>query len=87
MSAGADPCWRTTATAKNATMTPTRPAAKPDRPNRAVIVYAGLIRKAFPACPCSRDIEVSLRRITHYDFGPTACAVPSCSTPGWTSFP
>ena len=55
------------------------------RPNRAVIVYAGLIRKTFPGLPLlAGGIEASLRRITHYDFffGPTACAVPSCSRPG-----
>ena len=39
------------------------------RPNRAVIVYAGLIRKAFPGLPLlAGGIEASLRRITHYDF-------------------
>ena len=39
------------------------------RPNRAVIVYAGIVRKAFPGLPLlAGGIEASLRRITHYDF-------------------
>ena len=39
------------------------------RPNRAVIVYAGLVRKAFPGLTLlAGGIEASLRRITHYDF-------------------
>lgn len=51
-------------------MTPTRPGGEAgSRPNRAVIVYAGLIRKAFPGLPLlAGGIEASLRRITHYDF-------------------
>ncbi len=39
------------------------------RPNRAVIVYANLVRKAFPNLPVlGGGIEASLRRISHYDF-------------------
>ncbi len=39
------------------------------RPNRAVIVYAGLLRRAFPGLPLiAGGIEASLRRISHYDF-------------------
>lgn len=39
------------------------------RPNRAVVVYAGLVRKAFAGLPLlAGGIEASLRRITHYDF-------------------
>ena len=39
------------------------------RPNRAVIVYAGLLRRAFPGLPIlAGGIEASLRRITHSDF-------------------
>ncbi len=39
------------------------------RPNRAVVVYAGLVRRAFPGLPLvAGGIEASLRRITHYDF-------------------
>lgn len=39
------------------------------RPNRAVIVYANLVRRAFPGLPLTAGgIEASLRRITHYDF-------------------
>lgn len=39
------------------------------RPNRAVIVYANLVRRAFPGLPLvAGGIEASLRRITHYDF-------------------
>ncbi len=39
------------------------------RPNRAVSVYANLIRQAFPKLPvCAGGIEASLRRISHYDF-------------------
>lgn len=58
------------------------------RPNRAVIVYAGLIRKAFPGLPCSPEASKPRSAASPITiFGPTACAVPSCSTPGWTSFP
>jgi len=39
------------------------------RPNRAVIVYANLVRRAFPGLPIViGGIEASLRRATHYDF-------------------
>ncbi len=39
------------------------------RPNRAVTVYANLVRRAFPGLPLAAGgIEASLRRITHYDF-------------------
>lgn len=39
------------------------------RPNRAVIVYAGLVRRAFPGLPVlAGGIEASLRRLTHFDF-------------------
>ncbi len=39
------------------------------RPNRACIVYANLVRRAFPGLPVILGgIEASLRRITHYDF-------------------
>lgn len=39
------------------------------RPNRACIVYANLIRRAFPGLPVVLGgIEASLRRISHYDF-------------------
>lgn len=39
------------------------------RPNRACIVYANLVRRAFPGLPVVLGgIEASLRRITHYDF-------------------
>lgn len=39
------------------------------RPNRAVLVYAQLVRKAFPGLPLvGGGIEASLRRLTHYDF-------------------
>ncbi len=39
------------------------------RPNRAVIVYAGLVRQAFPGLPVViGGIEASLRRASHYDF-------------------
>lgn len=39
------------------------------RPNRATIVYTGLVRHAFPGLPVViGGIEASLRRITHYDF-------------------
>lgn len=39
------------------------------RPNRACIVYAGLIKRAFPGLPVVLGgIEASLRRAAHYDF-------------------
>ncbi len=39
------------------------------RPNRAVSVYTGLVRAAFPGLPVvAGGIEASLRRATHYDF-------------------
>jgi uncharacterized radical SAM protein YgiQ len=39
------------------------------RPNRACLVYAGLVRQAFPGLPVVLGgIEASLRRATHYDF-------------------
>ena len=39
------------------------------RPNRAGIVYANLLRQAFPGLPVILGgIEASLRRISHYDF-------------------
>jgi uncharacterized radical SAM protein YgiQ len=39
------------------------------RPNRACIVYAGLVRQAFGRAPIVLGgVEASLRRITHYDF-------------------
>jgi len=39
------------------------------RPNRATIVYTGLVRQAFPGLPVAvGGIEASLRRATHYDF-------------------
>lgn len=39
------------------------------RPNRACIVYTGLIRQTFPGLPVVLGgIEASLRRATHYDF-------------------
>lgn len=39
------------------------------RPNRACIVYAGLVRRAFPGLPVVLGgIEASLRRAAHYDF-------------------
>jgi len=39
------------------------------RPNRACLVYAGIIKQAFPKLPIVLGgIEASLRRITHYDF-------------------
>jgi uncharacterized radical SAM protein YgiQ len=39
------------------------------RPNRAAIVYANLIRRAFPGLPLVLGgIEASLRRAVHYDF-------------------
>ncbi len=39
------------------------------RPNRAVTVYANMMRRAFPKLPLvGGGIEASLRRISHYDF-------------------
>jgi uncharacterized radical SAM protein YgiQ len=39
------------------------------RPNRACLVYAGIIKQAFPKLPIVLGgVEASLRRITHYDF-------------------
>ncbi len=39
------------------------------RPNRAVLVYTGLVRSAFPGLVVvAGGIEASLRRATHYDF-------------------
>jgi uncharacterized radical SAM protein YgiQ len=39
------------------------------RPNRAAIVYSGLVRRVFPGLPIVLGgLEASLRRISHYDF-------------------
>jgi len=39
------------------------------RPNRATIVYANLVRQAFPGLPVViGGIEASMRRASHYDF-------------------
>ena len=39
------------------------------RPNRACLVYANLVRRAFPGLPLVLGgIEASLRRVSHYDF-------------------
>lgn len=39
------------------------------RPNRACIVYTGIVRNAFPGLPVVLGgIEASMRRATHYDF-------------------
>lgn len=39
------------------------------RPNRACIVYTGLVRQAFPGLPVVLGgLEASLRRASHYDF-------------------
>ncbi len=39
------------------------------RPNRACIVYANLLRRAFPGLPVILGgVEASLRRVSHYDF-------------------
>jgi uncharacterized radical SAM protein YgiQ len=39
------------------------------RPNRAAVVYANLVRQAFPGLPVVLGgIEASLRRAVHYDF-------------------
>ncbi|KAF5061330.1 hypothetical protein DSECCO2_316370 [anaerobic digester metagenome] len=47
------------------------------RPNRACIVYANLLRRAFPGLTLVLGgIEASLRRITHYDFWTDALRKP-----------
>ncbi|MDR2392033.1 MAG: YgiQ family radical SAM protein [Planctomycetota bacterium] len=47
------------------------------RPNRAVSVYAGLVRQAFPGlCVVAGGIEASLRRASHYDFWSDALRRP-----------
>ena len=39
------------------------------RPNRAILVYTGLLHQAFPGLPVViGGIEASLRRAVHYDF-------------------
>ena len=39
------------------------------RPNRATLVYTGLVRAAFPGLPVViGGLEASLRRLSHYDF-------------------
>ncbi len=39
------------------------------RPNRATLVYTGLLRRAFPGLPVLLGgLEASLRRVSHYDF-------------------
>lgn len=39
------------------------------RPNRAILVYTSLVRRAFPGLPVILGgIEASLRRLSHYDF-------------------
>lgn len=39
------------------------------RPNRATLVYTGLVRSVFPALPVFiGGLEASLRRLSHYDF-------------------
>ncbi len=39
------------------------------RPNRATLVYTGLLRQAFPNLPIvAGGIEASLRRLSHFDF-------------------
>lgn len=39
------------------------------RPNRAIMVYASLVKQAFPQLPLiGGGIEASLRRLSHYDF-------------------
>ncbi len=39
------------------------------RPNRATIVYTGLVKQAFPGLPVVvGGVEASLRRASHYDF-------------------
>ncbi len=46
------------------------PGGRPGlRPNRAAIVYTGLVRQAFPGLPVvAGGVEASLRRASHYDF-------------------
>ena len=40
-----------------------------NRPNRAVIAYTNIVRRAFPGIPVILGgIEASLRRVSHYDF-------------------
>lgn len=47
------------------------------RPNRASVVYTGLVRQAFPGLPVVLGgIEASLRRISHYDFWADALKRP-----------
>ncbi len=47
------------------------------RPNRASIVYANLLRQAFPGLPVILGgIEASLRRTSHYDFWSDAVRRP-----------
>jgi uncharacterized radical SAM protein YgiQ len=47
------------------------------RPNRACIVYANLVRRAFPGVPIVLGgIEASLRRVSHYDFWDDAVRRP-----------
>lgn len=47
------------------------------RPNRACIVYANLVRRAFPGLPVVLGgIEASLRRVSHYDFWTDALRRP-----------
>lgn len=39
------------------------------RPNRASLVYTGLVRRAWPGLPVALGgLEASLRRVSHYDF-------------------
>ncbi|QSZ67697.1 YgiQ family radical SAM protein [Methanofollis aquaemaris] len=45
------------------------PGGKPHRPDRAVIVYANMVRSLFPDTPILiGGIEASLRRFAHYDY-------------------
>lgn len=47
------------------------------RPNRATIVYSGLVRQAFPGLPVIiGGIEASMRRAVHYDFWSDAMRRP-----------
>ena len=47
------------------------------RPNRASVVYTGLVRQAFPGLPVVLGgIEASLRRVSHYDFWDDALRRP-----------
>ncbi|MBO4300050.1 MAG: YgiQ family radical SAM protein [Desulfovibrio sp.] len=47
------------------------------RPNRACLVYANLVRQAFPGLPVVLGgIEASLRRVSHYDFWTDALRRP-----------